>query len=77
MNEIFLGVGVFIVIVVILVLVIIGVKFKLVVSGDIIIGINGDLEKVIIILVGSKLLGVLVDLGIFVLFVCGGGGFCG
>ena len=45
MNEIFLGVGVFIAIVVILVLVIIGAKSKLVASGDIIIGINGDPEK--------------------------------
>jgi len=55
MNEIFLGVGVFIAIVVILVLVIIGAKSKLVASGDIIIGINGDPDKAIKTSAGSKL----------------------
>lgn len=77
MNEIFLGVGVFIAIVVILVLVIIGAKSKLVASGDIIIGINGDPEKAIKTSAGSKLLGALADSGIFVSSACGGGGSCG
>ncbi|WP_063706299.1 NADH:ubiquinone reductase (Na(+)-transporting) subunit F [Pseudoalteromonas gelatinilytica] len=77
MNEIFLGVGVFIAIVVILVLVIIGAKSKLVASGDITIGINGDPEKTITTSAGSKLLGALADSGIFVSSACGGGGSCG
>ena len=58
--DIFLGVGVFIAIVVILVLIIIGAKSKLVASGDIIIGINGDADKAIKTSAGSKLLGCLL-----------------
>jgi len=75
--DIFLGVGVFIAIVVILVLIIIGAKSKLVASGDIIIGINGDADKAIKTSAGSKLLGALSESGIFVSSACGGGGSCG
>lgn len=75
--EIFFGVGMFIVIVLVLVFIIMFVKFKLVLSGDVIIIINGDLDKVIKIVSGGKFFGVLVDVGYFVLFVCGGGGLCG
>ncbi|OHU89118.1 MULTISPECIES: NADH:ubiquinone reductase (Na(+)-transporting) subunit F [Pseudoalteromonas] len=77
MLEVYLGVGMFIAIVVILVLVIIAAKSKLVASGDITIGINGDPEKGITTSAGSKLLGALSESGIFVSSACGGGGSCG
>jgi Na+-transporting NADH:ubiquinone oxidoreductase subunit F len=77
MLEVYLGVGMFIAIVVLLVLVIIAAKSKLVPSGDVIIGINGDPEKGIKTAPGSKLLGALADAGIFISSACGGGGSCG
>ncbi len=77
MLEVYLGVGMFIAIVVILVLVIIAAKSKLVASGDITIGINGDPEKGITTSAGTKLLGALAESGIFVSSACGGGGSCG
>ena len=77
MLEVYLGVGVFIAIVVILVLIIIAAKSKLVPTGDVTIGINGDPEKAITTSPGSKLLGALADAGIFVSSACGGGGSCG
>ncbi|MBS3798127.1 NADH:ubiquinone reductase (Na(+)-transporting) subunit F [Pseudoalteromonas sp. BDTF-M6] len=77
MLEVYLGVGVFVAIVVILVLVIIAAKSKLVPTGDVTIGINGDPEKAIKTSPGSKLLGALADAGIFVSSACGGGGSCG
>ncbi|KZN48333.1 NADH:ubiquinone reductase (Na(+)-transporting) subunit F [Pseudoalteromonas luteoviolacea] len=77
METIVLGVSMFIAIVVILVLVIIAAKSKLVPSGDIIIGINGDADKAITSAPGGKLLGSLADAGIFISSACGGGGSCG
>jgi Na+-transporting NADH:ubiquinone oxidoreductase subunit F len=77
METIVLGVSMFIAIVVMLVLVIIAAKSKLVPSGDVTIGINGDPEKAIKSSPGSKLLGALADAGIFVSSACGGGGSCG
>ncbi|MFY8274192.1 NADH:ubiquinone reductase (Na(+)-transporting) subunit F [Pseudoalteromonas sp. SSDWG2] len=77
MLEVYLGVGVFVAIVVLLVLVIIAAKSKLVPTGDVTIGINGDPEKAITTSPGSKLLGALADAGIFVSSACGGGGSCG
>jgi len=75
--EVYLGVSMFTVIVLVLVLVILFAKSKLVASGDIIIGINGDADKAIKTGAGGKLLGVLADNGIFVSSACGGGGSCG
>lgn len=49
MFIIIFGVVMFILIILVLVLVILFVKFKLVLIGDIIIFINGDFEKVIVI----------------------------
>ena len=77
METVVLGVSMFIAIVVMLVLVIIAAKSKLVPSGDVTIGINGDPEKAIKSSPGSKLLGALADAGIFVSSACGGGGSCG
>ena len=77
METVVLGVSMFIAIVVILVLIIIAAKSKLVPSGNVTIGVNGDPEKAIITQPGSKLLGALADAGIFVSSACGGGGSCG
>ena len=77
METVVLGVSMFIAIVVVLVLVIIAAKSKLVPSGDVTIGINGDPEKAIVTQPGAKLLGALADAGIFVSSACGGGGSCG
>jgi Na+-transporting NADH:ubiquinone oxidoreductase subunit F len=77
MLEVYLGVGMFIAIVVMLVLIIIAAKSKLVPSGDITIGINGDADKAITSAPGGKLLGALADAGIFISSACGGGGSCG
>ncbi|GGP64948.1 Na(+)-translocating NADH-quinone reductase subunit F [Shewanella algicola] len=75
--DVYLGVSMFTVIVLVLVLVILFAKSKLVASGDITIGINGDTDKAIKTGAGGKLLGVLADNGIFVSSACGGGGSCG
>ncbi|WP_137226192.1 NADH:ubiquinone reductase (Na(+)-transporting) subunit F [Shewanella sp. MEBiC00475] len=75
--EVYLGVSMFTAIVLILVLVILFAKSKLVASGDIKIGINGDADKTITTGAGGKLLSVLADNGIFVSSACGGGGSCG
>jgi len=77
MLEVYLGVGMFIAIVVMLVLIIIAAKSKLVASGDVLIGINGDTDKGITSAPGGKLLGALADAGIFISSACGGGGSCG
>ncbi|MDK1312212.1 NADH:ubiquinone reductase (Na(+)-transporting) subunit F [Pseudoalteromonas ardens] len=77
METIVLGVSMFIAIVVVLVLIIIAAKSKLVPSGDIMIGINGDPEKAIKSAPGGKLLSSLADAGIFISSACGGGGSCG
>ncbi|ATC95642.1 NADH:ubiquinone reductase (Na(+)-transporting) subunit F [Pseudoalteromonas tunicata] len=77
MLEVYLGVGMFTAIVVLLVLVIVAAKSKLVASGDILIGINGDTTKTIKTSAGNKLLGALADAGIFISSACGGGGSCG
>ena len=61
MLEIYLGVGMFTAIVVLLVLVIIAAKSKLVASGDILIGINGDASKSVKTSAGNKLLGALAE----------------
>jgi len=75
--EIILGVSMFTAIVLALVLVILFAKSKLVSSGDVTIGINGDPEKAVTTAAGGKLLGALADQGIFIPSACGGGGTCG
>ena len=75
--DVYLGVSMFTAIVVVLVLVILFAKSKLVSSGDVVIGINGDADKAITTGAGGKLLGALSDNGIFVSSACGGGGSCG
>ncbi|QIR13776.1 NADH:ubiquinone reductase (Na(+)-transporting) subunit F [Shewanella aestuarii] len=75
--DVYLGVSMFTAIVLVLVLVILFAKSKLVASGDITIGINGDADKAIKTGAGGKLLGALADSGIFVSSACGGGGSCG
>ncbi len=77
MQEVFLGVFMFTVIVLALVVMILAAKSRLVSTGDIKIGINGDPEKDVTTEAGGKLLGALASNGIFVSSACGGGGTCG
>ncbi len=77
MQEIYLGVGMFTLLVVALVVMILAAKAKLVSSGDITIGVNGDPNLAIKTKAGGKLLGALADRGIFLSSACGGGGSCG
>jgi Na+-transporting NADH:ubiquinone oxidoreductase subunit F len=77
MQEIYLGVGMFTLLVVALVIMILVAKAKLVSSGNITIGINGDPALAIQTKAGGKLLGALADKGIFLSSACGGGGSCG
>ena len=77
MQEIVLGVVGFTVIVLALVFIILAAKSKLVNSGDVTIGVNGDKEKSFQTKAGDKLLGALAGKGIFVSSACGGGGTCG
>lgn len=74
--EIYLGVGMFTAIVLSLVVIILFARSKLVSSGNVIIGINGDPEKNIEVPAGDKLLGTLANKGIFLSSACGGGGTC-
>jgi Na+-transporting NADH:ubiquinone oxidoreductase subunit F len=75
--DIFLGVGMFTLVVLALVVIILAAKSKLVASGEIVIGINGDPGKAIKTKAGGKLLSALADKGIFLSSACGGGGSCG
>ncbi|MEH8020137.1 MULTISPECIES: NADH:ubiquinone reductase (Na(+)-transporting) subunit F [Rheinheimera] len=75
--DIFLGVGMFTLMILALVLIILAAKSKLVATGDITIGINGDPKKAIKAQAGGKLLSVLAGKGIFLSSACGGGGSCG
>lgn len=77
MQEIYLGVGMFTLLVLALVVMILAAKAKLVSSGDITIGVNGDPNLAIKTKAGGKLLGALADKGIFLSSACGGGGSCG
>jgi len=77
MQEIYLGVGMFTLLVLALVVMILAAKAKLVSSGDITIGVNGDPKLAIQTKAGGKLLGALADKGIFLSSACGGGGSCG
>lgn len=75
--EIILGVAMFTAIVMVLVLLILFAKSKLVNTGDIVVEVNGDLDKSFTAPAGDKLLNMLSSQGIFVSSACGGGGSCG
>ncbi len=77
MQEIYLAVGMLTLMMLVLVVVILVARNKLVSSGEITIGINGDPELAIRANAGGKLLGVLANKGIFLSSACGGGGSCG
>ncbi len=74
MLEVGLGVLFFTVIVILLVFFILAAKSKLVASGNVNILING--EKTVQVPVGSKLLGALANVNLFIPSACGGGGTC-
>jgi len=76
-TTIVLGVGMFTATVLFLVMLILFARTRLVASGDILIGINGDDEKQLQTSAGGKLLGTLAAEGIFLSSACGGGGTCG
>ncbi|WP_028762900.1 NADH:ubiquinone reductase (Na(+)-transporting) subunit F [Shewanella colwelliana] len=75
--EMAIGIGMFTIVVCVLVMVILLAKSKLVISGDVTIGINDDAEKSITTGAGDKLLGALAGKNIFIPSACGGGGTCG
>ncbi|QYJ78250.1 NADH:ubiquinone reductase (Na(+)-transporting) subunit F [Shewanella acanthi] len=75
--EMAIGIGMFTLVVCLLVIVILIAKKKLVLSGEITIGINDDAEKTIKVAAGDKLLGALAGKNIFIPSACGGGGTCG
>lgn len=77
MQEIYLAVGMLTLMMLVLVVFILVARNKLVSSGEITIGINGDPELAIRTNAGGKLLGVLANKGIFLSSACGGGGSCG
>lgn len=77
MQEIYLAVGMLTLMMLVLVVFILIARKKLVSTGEITIGINGDPELAIRANAGGKLLGVLANKGIFLSSACGGGGSCG
>ncbi|WP_250657913.1 NADH:ubiquinone reductase (Na(+)-transporting) subunit F [Alkalimarinus coralli] len=74
--EIILGVVMFTVIVLSLVAVILIARAKLVSTGDVTIGVNGNPEHTIKTPAGGKLLQTLAAEGVFLASACGGGGTC-
>ena len=75
--EMAIGIGMFTVVVSLLVMVILFAKSKLVNTGDVTIGINGEADKSVRTPAGDKLLGALAGNNIFIPSACGGGGTCG
>ncbi|WP_028108629.1 NADH:ubiquinone reductase (Na(+)-transporting) subunit F [Ferrimonas futtsuensis] len=75
--EMAIGISMFTIVVCLLVAVILIAKSKLVASGDVTIGINGDPDKTVNTPAGGKLLGALAGQDIFIPSACGGGGTCG
>ena len=76
MTEITLGVAIFTLIVMFLVALILVARSKLIPSGDIIININNDEDKRLVVEPGGKLLSVLGNNQVFIPSACGGGGTC-
>ncbi|WP_076540773.1 NADH:ubiquinone reductase (Na(+)-transporting) subunit F [Shewanella sp. UCD-KL21] len=75
--EMAIGIGMFTIVVSLLVMIILFAKSKLVGTGDVTIGINGDADKSVCTPAGDKLLGALASNSIFIPSACGGGGTCG
>ena len=75
-STIIVGVAMFTAIVLALVVIILVARSRLVSTGNVHIGINGDADKAIDAPAGGKLLTTLADQGIFVSSACGGGGTC-
>ncbi|WP_153914986.1 NADH:ubiquinone reductase (Na(+)-transporting) subunit F [Shewanella sp. TC10] len=75
--EMAIGIGMFTIVVSLLVMVILFAKSKLVNTGDVTIGINGEADKSVRTPAGDKLLGALAGKNIFIPSACGGGGTCG
>ncbi|MCL1045490.1 NADH:ubiquinone reductase (Na(+)-transporting) subunit F [Shewanella electrodiphila] len=75
--EMAIGIGMFTIVVSLLVMVILFAKSKLVNTGDVTIGINGEADKSVRTPAGDKLLGALAGNNIFIPSACGGGGTCG
>lgn len=77
MTTILLGIFVFVFVIIALVVVLLLAKDKLVQSGDVTIGVNGDPENTIITRAGNTLLNTLSAQKIFIPSACGGKGSCG
>ncbi|MDX1695810.1 MAG: NADH:ubiquinone reductase (Na(+)-transporting) subunit F [Ketobacteraceae bacterium] len=75
-STVIVGVAMFTAIVLALVMIILVARSRLVSTGNVHIGINGDPEKAIDVPAGGKLLTTLAEKGIFVSSACGGGGTC-
>ena len=75
-STVIVGVVMFTAIVLALVMIILVARSRLVSTGSVHIGINGDPEKAIDVPAGGKLLTTLAEKGIFVSSACGGGGTC-
>lgn len=77
MQEVYLAVGMLTLMILGLVVFILVARTKLVSTGNITIGVNGDPALAIHTQAGGKLLGILANQGIFLSSACGGGGSCG
>ena len=77
MTTVAVGVAMFIFVVLMMVMVLMVAKAKLVNSGEVLIGINGDPGKAIKTRGGGTLLGSLAENKIFIPSACGGKGSCG
>ncbi|MEQ8981354.1 MAG: NADH:ubiquinone reductase (Na(+)-transporting) subunit F, partial [Deltaproteobacteria bacterium] len=77
MQTIGIGVAMFVFLVLMMVVVLMLAKAKLVTSGAVKIGINGDPDKTITTNGGGTLLGSLAEHKIFIPSACGGKGSCG
>lgn len=76
LTEIFISVGMFTLVVFSLIIVILIARRYMVASGNVTIGVNGDVSKAIITSAGGKLLQTLSANKIFLSSACGGGGTC-
>lgn len=77
MTLILLGIALFTGIIMALVVMILLARARLIPSGEIRLGINGDPDKSLVVPPGGKLLTVLADNKIYIPSACGGGGSCG
>ncbi len=77
MTTVAVGVAMFIFVVLMMVMVLMMAKARLVNSGEVFIGINGDPDKTIKTRGGGTLLGSLAENKIFIPSACGGKGSCG